>query len=117
MRPCRFQTRGETSIGMRTAGKADNHHARRAPCPNAVFTVLYDKALCGRCVQFVCCVEKEIGRRLSIRDEVGGIDVSPECGREARQFQLAVELVLLRGRSDRHGAIETGRKVERAVYG
>jgi hypothetical protein len=114
--PCRFETCGETSIGMRAARKADDHHARRAPCSHTVLAILYDEAPGGRCVQPVSHVEKKVRRRLSICDEVGGIDVGPECGCEACQFKLAVELVLLRGRSDRDGAVKTGRKVQRAVY-
>ena len=116
MRPCRFETSGETPICMRAARKTDDHHPRRAPCSHTVFAILYDEAPGGRYVQLVCCVEKEIGCRLSIRDEVCGIDVGPEGGREACQSKLAVELLLLRRRSNCDGTIETRREVERAIY-
>ena len=95
MRPSRLQTCGETTIGMRTAGKADNHHSCRATRSHTVFAILYDEALARRRAQLFRRVEKEVRRRLSMPNEVSGIDVGAKGGREACQLQLAVELVLL----------------------
>ena len=97
MRPSRLQTCGETTIGMRTAGKADNHHSCRATGSHTVFAILYDEALAGRRAQLFRRVEKEGRRRLSMPNEVSGIDMDTECRREACQSKLAVELVLLGG--------------------